>query len=223
MAFGGEMSTKILNTAVDVKNRLSTLGLEKEDIIATVIAGEVARDNCSVLHPIMFAGYSAYANRVRILREKLIPKGWSGENVLGLELVVNHKTNKALAVCTGSDSTGDYEAELESKYPKGVATKKIIENNQLGFDSSILNIEKYLAIDPSKLETWYLMIHRDGDMVMFELCLPTKLDDENKISSAKERIIFDSLKLDDMHQNDFDSGETEESFDDFVVEVTKKE
>jgi len=175
-------------------NRLAELGLESKHLTAAVIAGETARDNCSLLHPKMFGGYSAFAERVKVLRENLIPQGWRSETINGLELVTNDKLAISLAVCTGAITTGLESEPLLSKYPKGLATKKAVSQNQLSFDEKILTLHE-TAKSVEEFTTWYLMVHREEDVVRYELCLPIGFDDENRISEVKERIIFDEINL----------------------------
>jgi hypothetical protein len=172
----------------------------------------------------MFGGYSAFAERIKVLREKLIPKGWRNEIVNGLELVVNDALKISLAACTGACTTGDESEGVQSKYSKGLATRKAIAQNQLSFDENILALEGAKPNSPEQYTTWYLMVHRQSDIIRYELCLPVGFDEENRISETKERIIFDQVLMSDLMKNlaEITMPEADNSDEEIVVDVSRR-
>lgn len=208
---------------------LEEIGISKQELTDIVISGEVARNSCSHLHPVMFPGFYAYASRVENLRRLLIPKGWVPLTYKGIELICKPDKSIAIGTSTGGDGTGDISMGIESKYQKGRGTTNLVENNQLEFSDPSFNKvsqEEKNCKDAPK-NTWYLMVNKVDNIIYAELCLPLTMDDERKISSAQRRIILDPIDLNEVrvtkaNESDFIAPENN-SYDDFIVDITKKD
>lgn len=208
---------------------LKALGLEEQDFRAAVLAGEIARNNASMLHPKMFPGYAAFAERVKVIRERLMPepRNWTPLNEKGLELVVSADGKTGILISTGDTGTGDPLKLVKSKYPKGYATEQIVKKNaQASFADDVLGVmvrPKDVSLPPGRTY-WYLLVYPGTTEIKYELAKPHELDNENRLSGWSERIFFDPI----IAGQDFSIAPETQNIgsdtkdEEFVVSVTKK-
>lgn len=201
--------------------KLKQLGIDEDDLKAAVLAGELARNNASLLHPKMFPGYYAFAERVRMLRERLLAKGWKAVYESGLELACNPDDSIAILVSAGDPFTGVDDKNPKSKNRKGRSTKKLIAVNQglLCAEDDLGFMTKPPILDSSRRASWYLLVYPSDKEIRYELALPNKLDPQRVLCGWAERIILDPIKFDEVvtPKNSDKKSESEEVAD---VEIT---
>lgn len=185
---------RVVEDEIDVVRRLGQLGLTEEALRVAVWAGELARRSCTENHPRMYSGISSYAETTKVLRDELVPLGWFGELINGVEAVTNSNGDTAVVVCSGNNEVGNALGLLKSKYSKGVGTKQIIYENSLQLTLNFFNEPERVVID--RKQVWYLMIYRDSSFVRFELGLPVEVSESGVISEWKERILFPEISKD---------------------------
>lgn len=181
----------------DTTTRLAELGLDRSDLQEAVMQGMFARSECTPNDPPLFAGFTAWARTVRVLREKLIPKQWTRSDEGNYPLVVNPVGNLAIAVATGDESTGIAMANPMTKSPKGPRTQSAIEVNQ--YQISLFEVFPEFEIPETPHNdrvTWILLQHYDQSKkeVRFELSLPSSYSE--KVDGWSERIILSALPFD---------------------------
>lgn len=186
----------------DAVRRLSEMGLTPDILERVVRAGEAARENATDNDPVTAAGSDAYRYRVRTLRDILCPApyGWAKQTIDGLEFTVSPQ---GIGIVTRA---GDAALCLEAGFPRfaraaGDAARFVVDSKAL--------LQQY--IDPSwwnkprsttaaeapkvKLVMWYLLVHRSGDEVTYELSRPTAIDDNGQAEGWLERIFLPTLHL----------------------------
>lgn len=183
----------------EVYGRLTELGLTENSLREPVMQGMLARSECTLNDPPLYAGFATWARTVRCLREKLIPQpyGWSRSDEGNYPLVVSPDGTIAIAVATGDENTGNPNVTPMTKSPKGPRTQSAIEVNQYqgSLFESIPDFE-ISEMPHGNRVTWILLQHYDQvrKEVRFELSLPTSYS--GKVDGWSERLIFGALPLD---------------------------
>ena len=96
----------------------------------------------------------------------------------------------AIAIARGDDGTGNRDAVVSTKYPKGVATLEAVNQNlRLPFD------EQDIAQNQGKASTWFLLHSRTKDELELELSHPTLINDHGYITKWDVRLILKPLSL----------------------------
>ena len=125
----------VVEDPFEVEARLNELGLSSDDIREPAGAGLSARASCSDNDPPWFPGLLQFAIMVRTLRERKAPDGWSRNDYKNFSTVVRSDGLVAIAIARGDDGTGNRDAVVSTKYPKGVATLEAVNQNlRLPFD-----------------------------------------------------------------------------------------
>jgi len=177
-------------------DRLGAIGLTADIIRDAVMAGELARSSCTRNDPPALAGLLGWGRTTRGLRERTIPLGWKRSEAGQLSTVVHPSGGVAIAVATGDEGTGVAEGTPRTKYPKGPATAAAVERNQvqLGlFEQEVDAVEDDEADAQPNVVTWLLLIARNGREVTFELSLPGRIGDDDRVEDWEERILFDAI------------------------------
>src|SRR5713101_789779 len=190
------MKTLILQKPAEVIDRLAELGVSYEILSSAIIAGEIARDGCTANDPVNTRGFVAWSRTVRILRELLIPKGWTRRDERGLPLVVSPDGKIAIVVGLGDEMTSRPDCTPKTKYAKGPATVAVINRNvQLRLFGEVeIEDANDVVVDPN-IETYVLLRHRTADVAKAELSVPASSDDDGRISSWSKRIILPDISL----------------------------
>jgi hypothetical protein len=200
---------------VDLEAKLGEMGLSAPIIQQAVIAGQLRRNSCTRNDPPSIPGMEAWRWTVRTLRELLIPLGWERSDAGNFSLVVNYKMGIAIAVNTGDDGTGDPLCIPRTKHPKGSKTAAAILKNAEQLSFKFPGEEETDNIANAKLLTWVLLVAREHDRVLYELCLPISMKDGKPVG-WKERIIFPPLDLAPRVQETINAAEQ------IVVKISKK-
>ncbi len=179
--------------------QLAELGLSESVLIGALTDGLQTSFTCTKNHPPNYAGISMWAETVRGLRDRLKAEGWRADDTRNFSLVVRGDGKVAVAVAGGDGLTGDPNPDStpSSRYPKGKSAEDAVRRNAC----------PYLPYDPpwdaggqlDDMQTWYLLHHRQKDMVLCELSLPTSIDlgffDEWQVRILLTPISLDPIKL----------------------------
>jgi hypothetical protein len=147
-----------------------------------------------------------------------MPQGWRRLNEANLPLVVNEDRNLAIAVSTGSKTTGLKDKSPCTSSIKGPMTASALRgNHQQGELFSESEMTQVIPFDPqrrmfsptemmnhtsgepltvSKWRTWILLVYRDAQEVRCELSLPIGMDEDGYVDEWKERIILTATPFD---------------------------
>jgi hypothetical protein len=179
-------------------DRLGVVGLTIEIIREAVLAGELARSSCTRNDPPALAGLLGWGRTTRGLRERTIPLGWKRSEAAQLSTVVHPSGEVAIAVATGDEGTGIAAAAPRTKYPKGPATAAAVERNQLQlglFEPDVDAVEGDEAVAQPGVVTWLLLIARIGKKMRFELSLPGRIGEDDRVEDWAERILFEPISV----------------------------
>lgn len=168
---------------------LAQLGVAEQILRTAVERGEIARRGCTELDPPTRAGYSAWAETTRAIREGLVGNGWRALQG-GSCPTVSPDGKVAIIVQAGDEATGTQQLTPHSKNPKGPAVELAVANN----NQLLLWDDELPPKDPPPAETWVLLVSHDPDEVRFELSLPAGVDSDGRIVAWQQRILFAPIK-----------------------------
>jgi hypothetical protein len=163
------------------------------DLVHDVLRrGELARESTTQFDPPSRGGYEAYADRVRAIRELLVPRGWDWNDDKNLSVVVSPCGRHAILIVTGDSFTGLISHTPQPKYPRGDATMfAVIPNAQLDLFS------KADVVGTDQPYLWILLVHRDdvAREVRSELSFPEAITDDGYVTKWGFRLIYPALSL----------------------------
>jgi hypothetical protein len=168
------MVAEILSDEWSVVDRLTGLGLERDDLIDVVRACAAAYGGCTDNDPPAARGWETWRMGVRALREVLRPKGWEKSDAGGFSTIVNHALRIRIAVTSTDDITGVIRGDLApaNRLPKGSTAERATAINQIVEQLPLaLPGAAPLAPDPESedYQTWHFCIYIKGDIVRAEL------------------------------------------------------
>lgn len=194
------LSAKIVEPQ-DAGYQLAELGMGLDITDQVLMAGLIAYDGTSVLAPRTSAGYNFYTAVVEQLREELIPLGWELSDEQNFALIISPDKKIRIACCHGSDRTGkkiagDKGPTTRSKRgPRTIAS--IQANSQRGQAAFGFITEPIIG------ETWFLLHHREGDVLFAELSLPGSFSSlTGKPDGWILRIILPKIMIGDVRDAD---------------------
>ena len=184
---------------MNVRSRLSELGLAEKMLLLAVERGQIARLSCTKNHPPLYPGISAWSETVCALREQLIPEGWERSDEGNLPFTVNPGRTVAIAVATGDEATGRTDRKPCTKSAKRPRTAGAVATNErqmLLFGPLELRPEHLTKINERM--TWLLLIHSDFEVreVRCELSRPVNMNEEGRVDDWAERIILSASSFD---------------------------
>lgn len=187
------MKTVIRAGQIDVTNDLATLGVPYETLKEAILAGEYARNECTLNDPPNGPGFIAWDKTLRRLKERLVSEGWTRNDYT----VLRPDGRMVIAVATGDEATGDPDRTPKTKYPKGAATEIAVRRNreQLELFDQGLNRKIIDSPRPDEMQTWMLVRHRIDDTIFSELSLPFRLGDDGRVEDWGFRIILEPIAL----------------------------
>jgi hypothetical protein len=130
-------------------------------------------------------------------------KDWTYRNPRNLPLTINEPIGVAIVATSGDGGTGDPKWSPRTKYAKGVAVAKVVEQNeQLALFSEVdVEVGKALgavAAASSSLRTWINLYRVTPDGIFSELSLPESITDDGYIDKWRERIIVPMYPFEDI-------------------------
>jgi len=181
----------------EIETRLKQMGLSSEILHDAVESGELYRSGCTPNDPKSLPGFLAWGRTTRALREKLIPNGWQGIDILNLPMVLNKEKTIAIAVTSGDNATGNPALVAKTKYVKGRATQGVIIRNlvQLSLFPNNKEVFPLQTGSANQFVTWFLLVHRQGDEVFYQLSLPNNIKKGEPVGDWQESIYFPPFKL----------------------------
>ena len=182
-----EFAPKVYWKPVDVADRLSYLDLTPDVLWDAVLYGQGYAAECTLNDPPSTRGFITWGKTNRMLRDLLIPKGWSQANAQNYATTVHPSGSSAIAVASGDSYTGIPDKRPSTRTDKGPATEQAIAVNQLSFASIPGSGPEW-----EQRQTWLLLHYLDeeSDEVRAELSLPTAISPEGRVGEWQERIIL---------------------------------
>lgn len=179
----------------DVDAALGRLGLTVAPFLKAVLAGHLARINCTENDAPNAPGFMQWNGTLRTLREELVPAAWTRCNVGGFATIVSPTGQVAIAVASGNESTGIRGAIPTTRSAKGPNTASAVQTNAAQFDLFAAVIPAPPPEDAERV-TWFLLFHNDGQELRAELSLPVIMGEDGHIGLWRERIILPTQPLD---------------------------
>ncbi len=227
----GALVTQALpNPNDDCEKQLAVLGIQLDQLLDALRAGEEARRLTTANDPRNAAGTVDYFRRIRVLRERKIAEdAWARLDLNLLPLVVNPARTVGVGVLLGDYRTGwPGPYHPRSRRPVGEGKIRLIARNQqqLALFPKTQDLEDIDSDteDLSQLQTWFLISHRRlfGDHVIInsELSLPCVTGETRYITRYAHRIPLPELRFDGVIpyvDDDDDTGE-----DGYEVQVDEK-
>src|SRR5947207_1289212 len=102
-------------------DRLTELGLKAEILGFALKGADAEARTYTELDPPNMQGMARYSRTVRLLREQLVPLGWSFDNPRNLARTVSPDRRVAIIATLGDAATGIAHVMPSTRYGKGVA------------------------------------------------------------------------------------------------------
>jgi hypothetical protein len=178
-----------------VSDRLAQLGLKAEFFEFALRGADAEARTYTPLDPPNMAGMARYARTVRLLREQLVPLGWSYDNPRNLARTVSPDRRVAIVTALGDAATGVPYVSPSTRYEKGVATVEAVNRNFLQLTLPIdLGDEHPFEDQVDGVVTWILLYAVTETEIRAELSLPDSMVD-GYIDTWLERIILPPVPL----------------------------
>jgi hypothetical protein len=176
-------------------DRLAELGLKAEILEFALRGADAEAHTYTLLDPPNMQGMARYSRTVRLLREQLLPLGWSYDNPRNLARTVSPDRRVAVIATLGDAATGVAQVRPSTRYEKGIATAEAISRNFLQLTLPIdLGDDEPVETDVDGLATWILLYHVTETEIRAELSLPDSMID-GYIDTWVERIILPPVSL----------------------------
>jgi hypothetical protein len=180
----------------DAVTRLAALGLTVDDLVSALMAGDAEARAWTEAAPPNMSGMARWGRTNEALRLGLARKSkdWTYRNPRNLPLTINEPLAVAFVATSGDGGTGDPKWSPCTKYAKGVAVAKVVEQNeQLALFSEVdAQVGKALgevAAESNGLRTWIFLYRVTVEGIFSELSLPRNITDDGFIDKWRERII----------------------------------
>ena len=178
-----------------VADRLAELGLKTEILEFALRGADAEARTYTALDPPNMQGMARYSRTVRLLREQLVPLGWSFDNPRNLARTVSPDRRVAVIATLGDAATGVGHVMPSTRYEKGVATVEAVSRNFLQLTLPIdLGDEEPIDGDTEGTTTWVLLYNVTDSEIRSELSLPDSMVD-GYIDTWLERIILPPIAL----------------------------
>lgn len=187
---------KVWDDPIERPRLLKTLGLEESILLLGVEQGQAAYANCTLNHPALYRGVTAWAEAIRSLRESMIPLGWKRYDVSNQPFILNEAGTIAITVATGDEFTGIKGVNPSTKSSKGPKTEIAITNNHLAY-TLFGDIRRADLKNMDGRVTWILLFYRDekNSQIRSELSVPSKRNREGQVVEWSERIILAPIEF----------------------------
>ena len=179
-----------------VADRLAELGLKAEFLEFALRGADAEARTYTELDPPNMQGMARYSRTVRLLREQLVPLGWSFDNPRNLARTVSPDRRVAIIATLGDAATGVAHVMPSTRYEKGVATVEAVSRNFLQLTLPIdLGDEEPIDADiEGTTTTWVLLYNVTDSEIRSELSLPDSMVD-GYIDTWIERLILPAIPL----------------------------
>lgn len=178
-----------------VADRLAQLGLTAEFFELALRGADAEARTYTLFDPPNMPGMARYARTVRLLREQLVPLGWSYDNPRNLARTVSPDRRVAIVTALGDAATGVPHVSPSTRYEKGLATVEAVNRNFLQLTLPIdLGDDQPVESDVDGTVTWVLLYTVTETEIRAELSLPDSMV-EGYIDTWLERIILPPVAL----------------------------
>jgi hypothetical protein len=176
-------------------DRLTELRLKAEFLVFALQGADAEARTYTLFDPPNMQGMARYSRTVRLLREQLVPLGWSHDNPRNLARTVSPDRRVAIIATLGDAATGVAHALPSTRYEKGLATTEAVNHNFLQLTLPIdLGDEEPFDADTEGTTTWVLLCHVTDTEIRAELSLPDSMVD-GYIDTWIERLILPPITL----------------------------
>lgn len=176
------MAAAVLLSAIEVNNRLEQLGWSANELFEVVDAMVSARNSCTDNDPTSAAGWMAWKEGTRRLRELGRPKGLEKFDADQIPWLLDRERGVRFAVSNTDDGTGlSAPRQPQNRNKKGPATDRAVATNQgsfmdaLVFGETVIPLSK-AAPQPGITVSWYLCVYSEGDEIRAELSCPSAVE-----------------------------------------------
>ncbi len=208
-------------------SQLHHLGIKEATIHQAVVRGFVARQACPPIDPPNYPALVQWGETHRAIRLLTIPLNWACNDSKNFSRILSPDRTIAVTVATGDSHTGvrskKGEAKIEprTKNPKGSETALALQTNvnleQLTLWPQVRSIVKEHTQDwPQRQALWILLIAASDHEIRYELSRPKGQDEQGRVVSWFERIIFDPIDIDSIpsdRRDDDDDDNNEDGLD----------
>jgi len=179
----------------EVTDRLAELGLKAEILEFALRGADAEARTYTQLDPPNMQGMARYSRTVRLLRELLLPLGWSYDNPRNLARTVSPDRQVAVIATLGDAATGVPHVRPSTRYEKGIATVEAVSRNFVQL-SLPMDVGDDPPVDPDMdgIATWILLYNVTESEIRAELSLPASMVD-GYIDTWLERIILPPIPL----------------------------
>lgn len=176
-------------------DRLAELGLKAEILEFALRGADAEARTYTLLDPPNMQGMARYSRTVRLLREQLVPLGWSYDNPRNLARTVSPDRRVAIIATLGDTGTGVPDVRPSTRYEKGIATVEAVCRNFVQLALPIdLGDDGPVDDEFDGIATWVLLYHLTESEIRAELSLPDSMVD-GYIDTWVERIILAPVPL----------------------------
>jgi hypothetical protein len=178
-------------------DRLADLGLTAEFFEFALRGADAEARTYTRLDPPNMQGMARYSRTVRLLREQLVPLGWTYDNPRNLARTVSPDRSVAIIATLGDTATGVPHVMPSTRYEKGIATVEAVSRNflQLTLPIDLGDEEPVDADAGTTTTTWVLLYNVTDTEIRSELSLPDSMV-EGYIDTWTERLILPPIPLD---------------------------
>lgn len=201
-----ESHARIVVESMGRKYRLRELGLSEPCFAESCNRAMSAFRMPTEHYPRSARGLYFWSEFVGTLGMLLAEDGWTSENLDSHDLKINSGRTRGIVVTRGDVHTGDEEETPRTNARKGRVTQTAVRQNVVQYllipeaELPPIDLTRRERIVPviDGLELWLLLYHRDGrtNKIYMELSLPDGLDAQNRVSSWRERIVFEPILMD---------------------------
>jgi len=220
---------KITTDQVSAEEVLHGLGLDIPLLTEAILKGQAKRNEATPNHPANTGGTYFYHETVRAVRDRLVPMGWKRERVGNLELTLSPCRKIALAVSGGDHNTGMPDKDPCTRNPKGSQTRRVVSHNEhqytFDFEPDFAVPDEVKSGTHYDYEVWWLLSFLDKALkqIRSELSLPIGMNEMNRISKWRHRVLLPSVSLSDTDHIGTGSEESYSEEVDFEVQPRKYE
>jgi hypothetical protein len=171
--------------------RLAGLGLSAADFEFVLAGADAEARTWTTLAPPLIAGMARWGKTNELLRIRLVPRGWTHDDVRNMPRTISPGRDFAIVAATGDGATGRPDVTARNLYARGIETVRAIgRGDQLAFD--------YPGLEPpaaDDLDIWLLLYHLAGDEIRAELSRPHSISPAGYVDSWAERILLPAIAL----------------------------
>jgi hypothetical protein len=175
-------------------DRLAEVGLKREMLELALRAADAEARNYTALDPPNMQGMARFSRTVRLLREQVVPLGWTYDNPRNLARTVSPDRRVAIIATLGDAATGHPESVPSTRYEKGVATAEAVNRNFLQLTLPFDLGDEDPTVDDGGTTTWVLLYHVTDAEIRAELSLPDSMVD-GYIDTWLERIVLPPIPI----------------------------